>query len=121
MPRHQRFERIARTQVVKSTVPRYNLSAMIVKGGRIVARGVNRMSRDRSVHAEVAALSQMIRRKANPEGAEIHVYRFLADGSYGLAKPCQECQKALLEAGIKRVWYSNDDNQMKVFTLNAEN
>jgi len=76
MPRHQRFERIARTEVVKSTVPRYNLSAMIVKGGRIVARGVNRMSRDRSVHAEVAALSQMIRRKANPEGAEIHVYRF---------------------------------------------
>ena len=119
MPRHERFERIARSDVLKSDLHRHNISAMIVKGGQIVSRGVNRHHRDGSIHAEVSALTQMIRRKASPEGCEIHVYRFMADGSYGLAKPCQACQRALLEAGIKRVWYSDYDNQMKTLSLSS--
>ena len=119
MPRHERFERIARSDVLKSDLHRHNISAMIVKGGQIVSRGVNRHHRDGSIHAEVSALTQMIRRKASPEGCEIYVYRFMADGSYGLAKPCQECQRALLEAGIKRVWYSDYDNQMKTLSLSS--
>ena len=120
MPRHERFERIARSDVLKSDLHRHNVSAMIVRGGQIISRGVNRYHRDGSVHAEVSALSQMTRQKANPDGCDIHVYRFLANGSYGLAKPCRECRQALREAGIKRVWYSDYDNQMKVLTLFEE-
>ncbi len=30
---------------------------------------------------------------------------------YGMAKPCAGCQRAILEFGIKRVWYSFDEEQ----------
>ena len=117
MSRHRRLERLARKDVGRSDVGRHNLFAVVVQGGKVIARGVNRRHRDRTIHAEMAALSQMIRRKRSSEGCDIHVYRFMADGSYGLSKPCADCEASLREAGIRRVFYSDYDNTMKSFVL----
>jgi len=59
-----------------------------------------------SIHAEVKAIISCPRSKL--EGAEMWVYREKADGSVGLAMPCEFCQAIIVEAGIKRVYYTDD-------------
>lgn len=51
------------------------------------------------LHAEIAA---MVRAKWQAD--TVVVVRVLADGSWGLAKPCEGCQRALVS--IDSVWYS---------------
>jgi len=51
------------------------------------------------LHAEVAAMV-----RAKWEVDTLVVVRILADGSWGLAKPCKGCQRAL--TNVHNVWYS---------------
>lgn len=94
----------------------YRHGAIIVKGSKTLAVGINRNvnnpnqvsnpKTEASIHAEVAALNAC--RRANLEGAVIYVARILKDGSPAMSKPCENCQKALREAGIKKVFYTVD-------------
>jgi len=56
-----------------------------------------------SIHAEMKAL---ISAETSVKGCDIYVYRATADGDYGMARPCDECLKVLVEAGIKRIYYT---------------
>lgn len=61
------------------------------------------------LHAEAMAIIRLRpehRRKAHT----ITVYRFNADGSPALAKPCPVCQSMIEAAGIKHVYYTTPDN-----------
>jgi deoxycytidylate deaminase len=55
-----------------------------------------------SVHAEVDALS----RCNDPRGATIYVARVNKRGEERMSRPCISCEKALLEAGVKKVIYT---------------
>ncbi|WVE36215.1 deaminase, partial [Priestia megaterium] len=52
----------------------------------------------RTVHAEVNALLQCAKFGVKTEDAEVYVTHF----------PCLNCCKALIQAGIKTVYYAND-------------
>lgn len=96
---------------------KFKHGAVIRKNGKTIAVGINRMVNDpyflddetaakhSSVHAEVAALNAC--RKTNLRGATIYVARVNNKGTPSMSKPCDNCQKALIERGISKVFYTN--------------
>lgn len=98
------------------TYEKWKLACVIVKGGSVLAVGQSKLRcnpahcdfempgiRERvSLHAEADALS----RCGNPKGATLYVARIGRAGHVRLAKPCKGCQEKLLDAGIKKVYYS---------------
>lgn len=52
------------------------------------------------LHAEIAALVKL---KDWSRAEKIVVMRHMKDGTFGNAKPCQACERAIREAGIKFV------------------
>lgn len=58
----------------------------------------------RSVHAEYR-ISKKI-----DVGAVVYVARIKANGESAIAKPCKNCQKALKSKGVKRVYYTVDND-----------
>ena len=69
----------------------------------------------RSTHAEVRAITNC--GAENLEGASIYVFRATADGKPALSKPCSNCLTRIKEYGIKRVYYSIDENSYGVIRL----
>lgn len=101
-----------------STYSKFKHGAIIVKGGHTIAVGVNRLTNhpdhvedpkvQSSVHAEIAALNAC--RKTDLNGASIYVARIYKSGEPAMSKPCENCQKALRERGIKKVYYTIDSS-----------
>lgn len=58
------------------------------------------------LHAELASLTRVFRSKSKAKPHALWVARALRNGEHGLAKPCEVCQLAIAEAGIKNVFYS---------------
>lgn len=100
---------------LRSTCERLMVGAVIVRDNRIIAGGYNgSVSGDehcidvgcyvedghcmRTIHAEMNALLQCARFGASTDGAEIYVTH----------RPCLQCTKSLLQAGIQRITYLYD-------------
>jgi dCMP deaminase len=100
---------------LRSTCTRLMVGATIVRDKRIIAGGYNgSISGDehcidhecyvennhciRTIHAEVNALLQCAKFGVPTAGAEIYVTHF----------PCLNCTKAIIQSGIKKVYYAKD-------------
>ncbi|MFD1018824.1 ComE operon protein 2 [Thalassobacillus hwangdonensis] len=100
---------------MRSTCERLSVGAIIIRDKRMIAGGYNgSVSGDvhcidegcyvidghcvRTIHAEMNALLQCAKFGVATEGAEIYVTHF----------PCLHCCKAIIQAGIKTVYYSKD-------------
>ncbi|WEV44976.1 ComE operon protein 2 [Streptococcaceae bacterium ESL0687] len=100
---------------LRSTCTRLEVGAALVKDSRIIAGGYNGSVKGddhcidegcyvvdghciRTIHAEMNALLQCAKFGISTEGAEIYVTHF----------PCLPCTKAILQAGIKKIYYLND-------------
>ena len=89
--------------------------AVIVKGGRVLSQGWNLLKNDPSnvsdehierfcsVHAEAMAIAKC--KKA--VGATIYIARNKS-GVARHSKPCDACERAIIEAGVSRVVYTTD-------------
>lgn len=64
-----------------------------------------------SLHAEMALVSSI------RPGDTVEVYRWLADGTATMSRPCIHCQKALRNAGIKKVTYTDWDGNLQTMKL----
>ena len=42
----------------------------------------------------------------------LYVCRVKRSGHWGMSKPCEGCQRAILEFGIKKIFYTTDDNDI---------
>ncbi|WP_100406731.1 ComE operon protein 2 [Bacillus solitudinis] len=99
----------------RSTCTRLMVGATIVRDKRIIAGGYNgSVSGEdhcidegcyvvdnhciRTIHAEINALLQCAKFGVPTSGAEIYVTHF----------PCVHCSKAILQSGIKKVYYAKD-------------
>jgi deoxycytidylate deaminase len=100
---------------------RFQLGAAIYsKKGKLISVGWNKSKTHpkygsfiyNTIHAEGDALIKALRTKKSLKGAYIVVYRTRGN----LAKPCPCCQTMLREAGISKVYYT-DDKQLKDMTL----
>lgn len=99
-----------------STAGVHHHGAVITMGGRIVAVGINTMRNDptnngRGIpadgfaeHAEMAALRAL---GGNAQGAKVYVARWRwRSGTVGMSRPCNNCYKSLMEAGVKEVIFT---------------
>jgi tRNA(Arg) A34 adenosine deaminase TadA len=128
MSRDERFIQKAIDEVEYDNRMKSNLAAILVKAGAIISIARNRLNtnaytrlhayRDEhaSVHAEVHAILQ-IRRKIDLRGCVMYVARRMFNGSTAMARPCPMCQKALQDHGIKRVFYTIDDDTYAVMNV----
>lgn len=94
-------------------------AAMITMNGKPVAISINKSRNNPryvkvevdgkadiySIHAERAA----IRQAGNVEGGVLYVVRRGPGGCGKLSLPCNNCMKAIIKAGIKRVFFTTDD------------
>lgn len=88
-----------------------------MKGGSVLSVGINSYrtdpkmflgpidTTDISWHAEVAAIRAY---KGNLQGATLYVARLGRNKRAAMSKPCEGCEKAIREAGIKKVYYTVD-------------
>ncbi len=100
---------------MRSTCTRLSVGATIVRDKRIIAGGYNGSISGgehctekgcyvvdnhciRTIHAEINALLQCAKFGASTDGAEIYVTHF----------PCVHCSKAIIQSGIKAVYYAED-------------
>ncbi len=90
----------ARKAAARGEVP---VGAVIVRGGRIVARGSNRplASGDPTAHAEIVALRRAARRAGN--------YRLPDCDLFVTLEPCAMCLGAVVQARVRRLVYGAAD------------
>lgn len=108
-------------ELAKRSTERHRHGAVLVKNGNVLSWGYNKMKshplvfgdnaedlikNHSGVHAEVDA----IRKVANPENAVLYVARLRRTGEPGLSKPCDRCEKAIADAGIKKVIFTIDED-----------
>jgi deoxycytidylate deaminase len=96
----------------------FRLGAVMVSSGIPVVAGYNsykthtllgKLSPYPYLHAESACI---IRRGLdNCCDTTMYVLRIKKDGSLGTAKPCPVCEKLILDSGIKKCYYSLDNEQ----------
>lgn len=93
----------------EATHKQWRVGAVLVRGGNVLATGVNRYRNDPSQveygHVSYHAEEVVLRRVNDPEGATIYVARLTRSGKIGAARPCRRCQALLLEHGVHTaVW-----------------
>ena len=106
----KRYIRMAGIWAENSYCTRRQVGALIVKNQRIISEGYNgtpsgfenicednnNVTKPYVLHAEANAITKIARSNNSSEGATLYV----------TASPCIECAKLIIQAGIKRVVYS---------------
>ncbi len=90
----------ARKAAVRGEVP---VGAVLVKEGRILARGHNRpvSGTDPTAHAEILVLRKAARKAGN--------YRLPGSTLYVTVEPCPMCLGAIVQARVRRLVYGAED------------
>jgi deoxycytidylate deaminase len=102
-------------RLAESSDASFKHGAVIVRGGSVLAVGVNKWKNrdlpptppdvynpDITVHAEIDALSRV----KDARGTTVYIARVTRSGDERFSRPCNRCEKALIEAGVKRVVYT---------------
>jgi len=102
----------AAAKIALTSEYRFRMAAMIVKSGRVLGGDTNspKISPDTppkrvSTHAEIRAIKGV----KNTEGATMYVARLSAEGSTALSKPCVWCLQHIIDAGISRIVYTDNE------------
>jgi len=112
---HQFFMAQSHLLALRSTCTRLAVGAAIVRDKRIIAAGYNGSISGgdhcidngcyvvdnhciRTIHAEMNALLQCSKYGTPTNGSDIYVTHF----------PCLQCTKAIIQAGIKTIYYAED-------------
>ena len=95
-----KFMRLALREALKCNTNRHRVGAVVVRGGKVVAKSHNRLTR----HAEVRALAGLW--PSECDGATVYVVRPTYTGGLGLARPCPDCEQELRRLGVRKIVYS---------------
>ena len=126
--RHRRYVDLARRLAEGSTYSLHRHGAILVKGGSVLNWSANQNKVQRwaqrfrahgcghaTHHAELGAILGVARDKTR--GSDIYVVRISKKGSLLLSKPCPMCEEVLRHVGVKRVFYSIDDQTIECYKL----
>jgi deoxycytidylate deaminase len=109
-------------KLAQKSVMEHKHGAVIVISNEVIAMGFNHkqefMCHQRSIHAEVDAILKVKgRNKCLLNDAEMYVVRIgtvRMNFPLKYSKPCCECQKVIMKYGIRKVYYSvNDELQLQ--------
>lgn len=68
-----------------------------------------------TVHAELGCILGMPRNVTT--GADVYVCRINKNGVFRNSKPCSMCHSALKYVGVKRVYYTTNNNTVEMYKL----
>jgi deoxycytidylate deaminase len=102
-------------EIAKYSTMQQKHGAVVVHKNKIIAYGFNYMTHylndNNSIHAEVAAISQVFKNKTILEDCDIYVVR-IAPARYNnclkLSKPCDKCTKFIKKYNIRCTYYSTN-------------
>lgn len=108
-----------------SNAVRKKVGAVIAREGRILASGYNGQPRKLDNCCEYIDTSGQLATKDTVVHAELNAilfcakYGIMTDGAdlYVTMCPCQKCASALIQAGIKHVYYLDDYRDMSAIEL----
>jgi tRNA(Arg) A34 adenosine deaminase TadA len=102
--------------------------AILVKGGSVINASFNKENyssfgtrfRNRhrghaTVHAEIGCILGVSRDVTT--GTDLYVCRINREGEFRYSKPCTMCHEALKHVGVKRVYYTTNDNTIEMYKL----
>ena len=102
-------------EIAKYSTMQQKHGAVIVYKNKIIAGGFNYMTHylndNNSIHAEVAAISQVFKNKMILEECEIYVVRIASskfNNCLKLSKPCEKCSKFINKYNLKKAYYSTN-------------
>ena len=98
----------------KSNHKQHRIGCVLIKGGSIISRGWN----SSHIHSEHAMLNRAWR-QTDLAGGLVAIVRIRKDGTLGNSKPCKLCVDRLIQAGIKRVLFSNSRGELEEMKLAA--
>lgn len=124
----ERYFEETRKVALSSEFDKVHVGCIAVYKGKIIAKGYNsekthpmqmRYNRYRpvkgldrrmipKVHAEVKCISQLRNMDIDYRKVKLFVYRIRNDQPYGLARPCPACMRAIIDLGIRDIYYTTD-------------
>ena len=121
--RKKRLVELAKRIAESSEAPDYKHGAVLIKGGTVLNVSVNKNRHARfrkrfrkrdcghtTHHAELGCVLGLDR--SVTRGADVYVVRVGKGGELRLSKPCDMCEAALRHVGVKRVFYSIDQEEL---------
>lgn len=117
MSRVDRFLDRALVVAMASEHPRWQLGAVLIRGGSIVSVACNTVRNSpyltqgigASFHAEDRCLRKVFYSADRAENSTIFVARINGQGKRRLARPCNSCYDKLINAGVTRIVYTLND------------
>ena len=126
--RHRRYVDLAKKLAESSSYSLHRHGAVLVKGGSVLNWSANQNKVQRwaqrfrshgcghaTHHAELGAVLGVARDKTT--GSDVYVVRISKKGSLLMSKSCEMCQELLRHVGVKRVFYSIDDETMGCYKV----
>ena len=123
-----RYFSLARNMAYDSPYGKIRHGALLLKGGSVINASYNKenyssfgkrfMSPLRghaTVHAELGCILGLSRDVTS--GADLYVCRINRSGEFRFSKPCSMCHEALKHVGVKRVYYTTNDNTIEMYKL----
>lgn len=102
----------ATAKIAQTSDYRFRMAAMIVKSGRVLGGDTNspKISPNTppkrvSTHAEIRAIKGV----KNTVGATMYIARLSSEGATALSKPCVWCLQHIIDAGISRIVYTDNE------------
>ena len=122
----KQYFNIAKEEAIKSK-EHFKHGAVLVKGSKKKKKGRNKNRYcsfgkqfrkepgDATLHAELSVILGMDRNVTS--GGDVYVVRINNQGDFMLSKPCSMCEAAMRKVGIKKAYYSIDNNTYGVMRL----
>lgn len=127
--RNKRYVDLAKRLALTSD-QHHKHAAILVKGGSVISWSNNRnkfkqwaqkfRARHRgpaTIHAEIGAVLGVSREKTN--GSDLYVVRVNHKGNLCLSIPCNMCHEVLSHVGVKRVYYSVDNQTIGCYKVSG--
>lgn len=110
--------RLASKAALNSEHRQHRMGAVIVKGGRVLSTGYNQLRPSKligtnTLHAEAHAVLKLLKdnRLHDLVGSDCYVTRFTRGGRVGMSRPCPHCMELLRSSGVRRVYFTTDNEQ----------
>lgn len=126
--RIMRYIDLAKSVALNSNYGKLRHGAILVKGGSVINTCFNKDKfcsfggkfRDpergpATIHAELGCILGLARDVTS--GSVLFVCRINKKGEFRNSKPCAMCHSALKHVGVKKVYYTVDDNTVEMYKL----
>lgn len=114
MKRHEHLIGRA-TKVAQTSSYRWQHGAVVAKGNKVLGFAPNKFRNSPSVdvdnvsdHAERAIIRELLKSREDLRGCTIYIARVNKANEPTISRPCPDCFRAIVEAGIKEIVYTNE-------------